>query len=184
MRYVYGLSVAITERPLTLQAQEGFASAAFHSFPDTLKWDAYSGDYGPNFLGHALNTGTFLVNYPNFGWQAFGGFVAQANSTQVTFSPRDTLRRRVYIASLGALFTLDAGAFDTVQYTIATKSVTLSIVPAAAGMQAPEGRLLVDQPGAVPGVGFLAPSGTYGRDAGAYVVPFTNGRADVTLRPS
>jgi hypothetical protein len=28
--------------------REGFASAAFHSFPSTLKWDAYSGDYGPN----------------------------------------------------------------------------------------------------------------------------------------
>jgi hypothetical protein len=26
--------------------QEGFASVAFHSFPSTLKWDGYSGDYG------------------------------------------------------------------------------------------------------------------------------------------
>ncbi|HSD46623.1 MAG TPA: DUF5695 domain-containing protein, partial [Pyrinomonadaceae bacterium] len=36
--------------------QEGFASVAFHSFPSALKWDPYTGDYGPNFFGHALTT--------------------------------------------------------------------------------------------------------------------------------
>jgi hypothetical protein len=174
----------ITGQPLNVQTKEGFASAAFHSFPDTLKWDAYSGDYGPNFLGHALNTGTFLVNHPNFGWQAFGGIITKASSAQVTFIPRDTFRRRVYIASLGALFTLDAGTFDTVQYTIATQSVTLSIVPAVTGIQASNGRLLVYQPATITGVGVLAPNRTYSRDAGAYVVPFTGGKADVTMRPS
>ena len=46
---------------------------AFHSFPSTLKWDAYSGDYGPNFFGHAFNTATYLINHPEFGWQSFGG---------------------------------------------------------------------------------------------------------------
>ncbi|KAH7320403.1 hypothetical protein B0J17DRAFT_697122 [Rhizoctonia solani] len=164
--------------------QEGFASAAFHSFPDTLKWDAYSGDYGPNFLGHAFNTGTFLVNHPNFGWQAFGGTVTSATSTSVTVSPRDTLRRRIYIAPLGALFTLDAGAFDNVQYTISDKSVTLSIIPSAggSGASAANGRLLVTQPSAISGVGTLSPSGTYSRDAGAYVIPFSNGKASVTVR--
>ncbi|KAG8761979.1 hypothetical protein FRC11_011802 [Ceratobasidium sp. 423] len=170
--------------PLSNIDQEGFASAAFHSFPDTLKWDAYSGDYGPNFLGHALNTGTFLVNHPNFGWQAFGGTVTGATSTSVAVSPRDTLRRRVYIAPLGALFTLDAGAFDTVQYTISDKSVTLNIVPSAGGSSASaaNGRLLVSQPAAVSGVGTLTPSGTYSKDAGAYVIPFSNGKASVTVR--
>lgn len=48
--------------------REGFASAAFHSFPSTLKWDAYSGDYGPNFFGHALNAATYVVNHPEFDW--------------------------------------------------------------------------------------------------------------------
>ena len=52
---------------------EGFASAAFHSSPSLLRWDAYSGDYGPNFFGHAVNTATYIVDHPEFGWQAFGG---------------------------------------------------------------------------------------------------------------
>ncbi|KEP45918.1 putative glycoside hydrolase family 43 protein [Rhizoctonia solani 123E] len=182
--YLLQVGFAGLSGPLSNIDQEGFASAAFHSFPDTLKWDAYSGDYGPNFLGHAFNTGTFLVNHPNFGWQAFGGTVTSATSTSVVVSPRDTLRRRIYIAPLGALFTLDAGAFDSVQYTISDKSVTLSIVPSAGGSSASaaNGRLLVSQPAAVSGVGSLTPSGTYSRDAGAYVIPFTNGRASVTVR--
>ena len=58
--------------------QEGFASAAFHAFPDMLSFDPLSGDYGPNFFGHALNAATYVVNHPEFGWQAFGGNVIRA----------------------------------------------------------------------------------------------------------
>lgn len=96
------------------------------------------------------------------------------------------MRRRVYVAPLGALFTLDAGAFDSVRYTIASKSVTLGVVPAAssAAVQAPNGRLVITQPATVSGVGTLAPSGTYTKDAGAYVVPFSGGKASVTVLPS
>ncbi|QRV97243.1 glycoside hydrolase family 43 protein [Ceratobasidium sp. AG-Ba] len=167
--------------PISSIDQEGFASAAFHSFPETLKWDAYSGDYGPGFLGHVLNTGTFLVNHPNFGWQAFGGLVTKADSTSITLSIRDTMRRKVYIAPLGVLFTLDAGSFDSVEYTIATKSVILNIIPATSGIQAPHGRLLVSQPATVSRVGTMTPVGTYAKDAGAFVIPFTSGKANVAV---
>jgi len=37
-----------------------------------LKWMGYSGDYGPNFFGHAFNTATYIVQSPEFGWLAFG----------------------------------------------------------------------------------------------------------------
>ncbi|KAG8701711.1 hypothetical protein FRC08_003936 [Ceratobasidium sp. 394] len=97
------------------------------------------------------------------------------------------MRRRVYIAPLGVLLTLDAGAFDQVEYVIGSKSVVLGIVPAAASsssVQAPVGRLLVSQPAVVSGVGTMVPSGTFTKDAGAYVVPFSSGRASVTVRPS
>ena len=72
--------------------QEGFGSAAFHSFPDMLKPDPLSGDYAQNFLGHALNTAAYLVNDSEFGWQAFGGNV-QAEASKVT------LRRSIPSAS-------------------------------------------------------------------------------------
>jgi hypothetical protein len=38
--------------------QDGFPSMAFHTFPDTLKWDPITGDYGLNFFGHAYNAAT------------------------------------------------------------------------------------------------------------------------------
>ncbi len=53
--------------------QDGFAPAAFHSFPSTLKNDGITGDYGTGFLGYALNTATYLVNNEEFGWLSFGG---------------------------------------------------------------------------------------------------------------
>jgi dipeptidyl aminopeptidase/acylaminoacyl peptidase len=33
-----------------------------------LKSDPLTGDYGPNFFGHAWNTATYVVDHPQFGW--------------------------------------------------------------------------------------------------------------------
>ena len=94
--------------------QEGFASAAFHSFPSTLAWDAYSGDYGPNFFGHAINTATYVINHPEFGWQAFGGNVTAA-ADRITIKPLDSFRQKIYLAPIGLWLTLDAGTFNSVE---------------------------------------------------------------------
>jgi hypothetical protein len=53
--------------------KEGFAPSGFHAFPSTLRIDHYSGDSGPGLFGHAVNTGTYLVDHLEFGGQAFGG---------------------------------------------------------------------------------------------------------------
>ncbi len=125
--------------------QGGFASVAFHSFADTLKWDAYSGDYGPNFVGHALNSGTYIIDHPTFGWQAFGGKVTSTSSSSVQVQTLDSVRRRVFIAPFATLFTLDAGAFTEVEFDTSKRSITLSISAMAPGVQgaapAPEGRV-------------------------------------------
>ena len=60
LRIGYGGSMGA----LTNIDQEGFPSAAFHSYPQNLRWDDYTGDYGPNFFGHAVTTGTYVVNHP------------------------------------------------------------------------------------------------------------------------
>jgi hypothetical protein len=44
--------------------QQGFGSAAFHSWPDMMRWDALTGDYGMGFYGHAIAAGSYLVNDP------------------------------------------------------------------------------------------------------------------------
>lgn len=59
--FLLRLGYAGVVAPLTNIAPDGFASASFHSRPDTLAWDAYSGDYGPGFLGMVLGAGAFVV---------------------------------------------------------------------------------------------------------------------------
>ncbi|KAF7330122.1 hypothetical protein MSAN_02462000 [Mycena sanguinolenta] len=114
--------------PMSNIDQGGFAAASFHSFANTLAWEAYSGDYGPNFSGLSMGTGTTIINHPDFGWQAFGGIV-NSTSPAVLVQVRDAVRRRVFIAPIAALLTLDAGAFSTVSYTPSTQTVVITITP-------------------------------------------------------
>ncbi|KAF7307539.1 hypothetical protein MIND_00548700 [Mycena indigotica] len=168
--------------------QGGFAAASFHSFADTLAWDGYSGDYGPNFSGHSLGIGTTLINHPDFGWQAFGGTVTSTNST-VTVQIKDSARRRVFIAPIAALLSLDAGAFSAISYTPSTQTVVVTVTPVASGASsaaanAPNARLVVSQTVATGGVGVLKPTTTFTTDAGAFVMAYSNGVGTITLKAS
>jgi hypothetical protein len=148
--------------------QEGFASAAFHSFPNTLKWDAYSGDYGPNFLGHAINTATYIIKHPEFGWQAFGGNV-KVDGNIIKVSTLDSMRRRVYIAPFGLWLHLGAGTFEQVEIDADKKTVKLSLSPATE--YTPNAILRVEQPARITGIGTFKPTGKLETERGAYVVP-------------
>ncbi len=107
---------------------KGFASAAFHSFPDRMAADPYTGDYGPNFFGFATNTGTYVVNDPHLGWLAFGGVVSeQGNSVRV--EPRDASRARLFLAPLGLWITLDAGQIESATYSAGDRSVVVRLAP-------------------------------------------------------
>ncbi|MBW8735039.1 MAG: hypothetical protein JF571_12185, partial [Asticcacaulis sp.] len=48
---------------------DGFGSAAFHSFPDAMHFDAISGDYGMSFFAHAYSTASYLVDHARSGGQ-------------------------------------------------------------------------------------------------------------------
>ncbi|KAJ7508462.1 hypothetical protein B0H11DRAFT_2304478, partial [Mycena galericulata] len=176
--------------PMTNIDEGGFASASFHSFADTLAWDAYSGDYGrvepsaPNFSGLSMGTGTTIINHPDFGWQAFGGIVT-STSPAIKVQIRDAVRRRVFIAPIAALLTLDAGAFSTVSYTPGTRTVTVTVTPAPDGAtgaaSAPNAKLLLSQTAEISGVGVLKPTTTFPMEAGAIVMTYQDGVAQITL---
>jgi hypothetical protein len=115
--------------------QDGFAAASFHSWPDTLKWDGYSGDYGPNFLALALGSATYVVDDADLGQVAYGGLLT-ADGTSITVETRDPVRRRVFIGSLGIFITIDAGIISQFSFDQSSGSVTLTLaqldgVPAA-----------------------------------------------------
>ena len=157
--------------------QEGCASVAFHSFPSTMKWDAYTGDYGPNFLGHALNAATYVVNHPNFGWVSFGGNVSVSGS-KVTVTPLDSFRRQVYLAPIGLWLTLDAGQFSSVEFDTKTREVRVALM---SDQYTRAARLVVSQPAKIKGVGTYALTESFATDAGAFTVPVGAGPRWLTL---
>ena len=161
--------------------QEGFSSAAFHSFPSTLKWDAYSGDYGPNFFGHAINTATYVVNHPEFGWQAFGGNVIIEGKV-VKIKPLDSFRRRVYIAPYGLWLTLESGMFENVVINTENKMVRLGFADATQHTRT--ARLCIEQPAKIEGVDIFRPIGNLVKERGAYIVSLKTGTTWVELRNS
>ncbi|HEX8464404.1 MAG TPA: DUF5695 domain-containing protein, partial [Abditibacterium sp.] len=152
--YLLRVGYAGTMGALTNIDEEGFASVAFHSFPSTLKWDAYSGDYGPNFFGHAINAATYLINHPDFGWQSFGGDV-QTQGDWVSVEPRDSFRKRVYLAPRGVWLTLDAGTFQEVRLNTKTGAIRVGL--SGADAYTPQARLRIEQPAKVAGVGTYRP---------------------------
>jgi Family of unknown function (DUF5695) len=109
--------------------EQGFGSAAFHSGPDMMRFDGYSGDYGTGFFGLAYATAAYLVDHPTFGPIGFGGEVSE-HGDALSIVPRDGFRTRVFVASVGLWLTLDAGKFQRVDYERRTGAVILHLDPA------------------------------------------------------
>ncbi|KAI1879261.1 hypothetical protein JX265_002215 [Neoarthrinium moseri] len=104
-----------TSGPISSINQDGFAAASFHSWPDTLKWDGISGDYGPNFVGLALGSGTYVVQDNDLGLVAYGGSLT-VDGTVARVETRDAVRRKVFVGPLGVLISVDAGIIQEVVY--------------------------------------------------------------------
>jgi hypothetical protein len=93
--------------------QDGFAPAAFHSFPSTLEIDGISGDYGPGFYGYSVNSSTYLVEHPEFGWLAFGGNLEEIGD-EISVALTTAAKSRIFVAPLKLWLTLDAGKFSKI----------------------------------------------------------------------
>lgn len=176
--YMLRVGYAGGNAALTNIDREGFASAAFHTYPDTLKWDGYSGDYGMNFFGHAMNAATYVIDHKEFGWQAFGGNI-RVNGDRVTVTPLDSMRQRVYIAPFGLWLTLDAGTFSSIELDKKTKTVKVSLSAATANVRV--GRLRVEQPANIAGIDKFQPQKEQNIERGAYVITLEKGIKQIDL---
>lgn len=104
--------------------QDGFGPAAFHSYPSTLANDGITGDYGSGFFGYAVNSGTYIVKHPEFGYVAFSGNAKKEGDwviTEVTTAGKN----RIFLAPEKVWITLEAGRVSTVKYNTKTKEVEL-----------------------------------------------------------
>ena len=159
-------------------AKDGFGSAAFHSFPSTLKEDGLSGDYGSNFYGYAVNTGTYIVKDNEFGWLAFGGNLSEKGkwiNTTITTAEKS----HVFIAATGTWLTLDAGKFKAVSFNQKTSQLKLTLD--AADANTPSAYLHINE--TVPAKGFhYVVDGSYTTERGALIIPLKNKEVTILVK--
>lgn len=101
----------------------GANAMAFHGDPHELFFDPASGDWGLALYGHTHTTASFLVRHDDFGFLCYfcdvdvdvaAGGGSAAGGALLTLTPRDSYRRRVYVAPLGLLIHSDAGVLQRV----------------------------------------------------------------------
>ncbi|GAA4171682.1 DUF5695 domain-containing protein [Sphingobacterium ginsenosidimutans] len=103
---------------------DGFGPAAFHSYPSTLANDGISGDYGTGFYGYAVNSGTYIIEHPEFGWLAFSGNLKE-NKDNIEVAIKTASKGRIFLAKENLWLTTDAGEIETLTYNQKDKSVIL-----------------------------------------------------------
>lgn len=177
--YLLRVGYGGTMGPLTNIDQEGFASEAFHSFPSTMMFDPYSGDYGPNFFGVALDTATYVTHSSTFGWLTFGGNLTQ-QPHQIQIIPLDAFRMRVYLAPYGLWLTLDAGKFRQISFDPHSQMVQIELDPAT--LYTHQALLRVEQPASIAGIGHFRPKNNFDILRGAYAIPLHAGATEIKLQ--
>lgn len=110
---------------------DGFGSMGFHAWPETLAWDGFSGDFGAGYLGHVVGSVCVLVLHEKLGWLGFGGDVVGeeeirkeegegggggVGGVKVKVQPKDTVRRKIYVAPMGAKVEISAGVIREFVY--------------------------------------------------------------------
>jgi hypothetical protein len=156
--------------------RDGFASAAFHSEPDMMRWDAYSGDYGMGYFGHAYAAATYLLKDATFGWLGFGGTVTRER-TAIVIVPRDGARTRLFVAPAGQWITLAAGKIARARWIPAARRIEVTLDPATPAT--PVARLSVEAPAG--GAAYAVDRGTAER--GFTSIPLSPNATTVTLTP-
>jgi len=106
--------------------QDGFGSAAFHSYPTELRIDYLSGDYGSGFYGYAVNTSTYIAKDDDLGWLVFGGnSTTKGDILEVKLTT--AAKSKVYFAPKKLWFTLEAGTIDKVTYNTKTELLEITL---------------------------------------------------------
>jgi hypothetical protein len=165
--YLLRVGYAGSYAPLTNINQDGFPSAAFHSYPDTLKWDGITGDYGGGFIGTVLNSGTYVADDEELGVVAFGGNLSKEGD-KYTVQPRDAVRKRIFIGPLKLLVTVDVGSIQEFAFDTAQNAVQVTLSQLKGAPQASKVAIWVESTGAEKWT-VKAKGATEGR--GGWIVP-------------
>jgi hypothetical protein len=146
--YLLRLAAGSASGVLTNIDGDGAPSMAFHSDHSLLDFDPASGDHGLAFYGHSHITQSFVVDDKDKGWLCFfcdvsggsggsdgsdrsGGSStprpqAAAAVSSLTIEPRDSYRRKVFVAPLGLQVVSDAGTLARVTLALAADGHTVA----------------------------------------------------------
>src|SRR5262249_60692051 len=122
----------------------------------------------PNFFGHALNTATYIVDHPEFGWVAFGGNVT-VQAGIVRTKPLDSFRNGVYVAPVGLWLNLDAGQFSDIEFDSHTKKVRVGLAPSTT--ETTKALLRFEQPAKLSSIKEYTTGKSFPVERGAYAIP-------------
>ncbi|KAF3067193.1 putative glycoside hydrolase family 43 protein [Daldinia childiae] len=156
--------------PLSNINEAGFASASFHSWPDTLKWDGYSGDYGPGFLGLVLGSGTYVAQHASFGLLAYGG-VLSSTDNKVNVQINGPVTRRIFIGPLGVTINADAGSISSFSYASSSGAISVVLTQLSGAPKAAAAVLWVDKSGDSASYRVSSPEAT--RERSGWRIPLT-----------
>ncbi|KAI1653381.1 hypothetical protein F4813DRAFT_255741 [Daldinia decipiens] len=156
--------------PLSNINEAGFASASFHSWPDTLKWDGYSGDYGPGFLGLVLGSGTYVAQHTSFGLLAYGG-VLSSTDNKVNVQTNGPVTRRIFIGPLGVTINADAGSISSFSYASSSGAISVVLTQLSGAPKAAAAVLWVDNSGDSASYRISSPEAT--RERSGWRIPLT-----------
>lgn len=159
--------------------KDGFAPAAFHSFPSTLKNDGITGDYGSGFYGYAVNSATYLTHSEEFGWISFGGNTSVLGKW-VTVNLTTAAKSRFYVAPAGLWVTLDAGRLQSVSYNTATGAVKLVLEKGESW--SPVTYLRISKPSREESAAEYSAGRLKPNARGAYEIPVSDKPAMITLK--
>ncbi|KZL67426.1 glycoside hydrolase family 43 protein [Colletotrichum incanum] len=171
-----------TTGPLSNINQDGFAAASFHSWPDTLKWDGISGDYGPGFLGLALGSGTYVAQDADLGLVAFGGVLESSSGGRVSVTTKDAVRRKVFIGPLGVLISVDAGIIREFSFDAGTRSLSVTLAQLDGVPKAASAVVWVETTAGTGG--FKVTTSGIAQARGGWSVPLSGNSVTVQLGPS
>ena len=155
---------------LTNIDREGFGACAFHSYPDMMRFDAYSGDYGMSFFGHAVASATYVIRHPDFGCVAFGGVVKE-NESGVRLIPKDSARTRLFFGPEKLWLVLEAGRLAEAHFSPGSDEIMLLLEPGE--KHTPVARLTIEGP--------YRPAGTLAQEREGYAIPLSPEKTRVRL---
>ncbi|KAL0936133.1 uncharacterized protein CTRU02_208348 [Colletotrichum truncatum] len=111
--YLLRVGYGGTTGPLSNIREDGFASCAMHAWPEHLFWDRFSGDYGPNFVGMVLGSGSYLVEDPDLGLVVYGGTL-YLDGDMATVEVQDPLHQKFSYNARSHEITLTLGQMEDV----------------------------------------------------------------------